>query len=100
MKENVHPEIMLEDPKEILKEPPIRPETPRNAEDAPARTARELRDNLARDRVTLENEERRARGPMVGHNIYYNEVQKKLVSRLFLSIGTEEKKRFLQKTLM
>ena len=45
----------------------------------------------------LENEERRTRGPRVGHNFFYNEVQKKLVSRLFLSLGTEGKKRFLQK---
>ena len=46
----------------------------------------------------LENEERRARGPMVGHNVsYYNEVQKKLESRLFLSLETEGKQRFLQK---
>ena len=47
--------------------------------------------------MTLENEERSARGPRVDHNIYYNEVQKKLVSRLFLSFGTEENKKFLQK---
>ena len=45
----------------------------------------------------LENEERRTRDPMVGHNVFYNEVQKKLVSRLFLSLGTEGKKQFLQK---
>ena len=45
----------------------------------------------------LENEERRTRGPTVGHKVYYNEVQKKLVSRLFLSLGTEGKKKFLQK---
>ena len=45
----------------------------------------------------LENEERRTRGPKVGHNIYNNEVQKKLVSRLFFSLGTEGKRRFLQK---
>ena len=100
VKENVKPEIMLEDPKELLRERPTTPETPRDPEDATARTARDLRDKLARDRVTLENEERRARGPRVGHNIYYNEVQKKLVSRLILSLGTEEKKRFLQKNLM
>ena len=62
-----------------------------------ATTARNLRDKLARDRITLENEERRTRGPRVGHNVFYNEVQKKLVSRLILSLGTDGKKRFLQK---
>ena len=47
--------------------------------------------------VLFKNEERRTRGPRVGHNVFYNEVQKKLVSRLFLSLGTDRKKRFLQK---
>ena len=51
---------------------------------------------LIRDRVAEENEERRERGPKVGHNIYYNEVQKRLASRLFLALGTEGKKRFVQ----
>ena len=97
VKENVNREIMLEDPKEILEVPPPRPETPRGGEDATARAAKDLTDKLEIDRVTLENEERRARGPRVGHNNYYNEVEKKVVSRLFLSLGTEGKKRFLQK---
>ena len=97
VKENVNPEIILEEPKDILEEPPPRPETPREGENEDARNARILRDKLARDRVVLENEERKTRGPRVGHNVFYNEVQKKLVSRLFLSLGTEGKKRFLQK---
>ena len=87
----------MEEPKDILEEPPPRVETPRDGENEDARNARILRDKLARDRVLLENEERRTRGPRVGHNVFYNEVQKKLVSRLFLSLGTEGKKRFLQK---
>ena len=97
VKENVNPEVILEDPKDILEEQPPRPETPRDGENEAAKTAKNLRDELATDRVMLENEERRTRGPRVGHNVYYNEVQKKLVSRLFLSLGTEGKKRFLQK---
>ena len=97
VKENVNPEIILEEPKDILEEPPPRPETPREGENEDARNARILRDKLASDRVVLENEERKTRGPRVGHNVFYNEVQKKLVSRLFLSLGTEGKKRFLQK---
>ena len=87
---------MLEDPKDILEEPPPRPETPRAGENEAATKAKNLRDKLATDRVMLENEERRTRGPRVGHNVYHNKVQKKLVSRLFLSLGTEGKKRFLQ----
>ena len=97
VKENVSPEVMLKEPKDILEEPPPRPETPREGEKEAVTIARNLRDKLARDRVMLENEERRTRGPRVGHNVFYNEVQKKLVSRLFLSLGTKGKKRFLQK---
>ena len=95
MKENFNPEIMLEDQKDIREEPPPRLETPRNGEDANPRAARYFRDISTRDRVVLENEERSARAPGVVNNIYYNEVQKKLVSRLFLSLKTEGKKRFL-----
>ena len=97
VKENVNPEIILEEPKDILEEPPPRPETPRDGENEDARNARILRDKLAIDRVVLENDKRKTRGPRVGHNVFYNEVQKKLVSRLFLSLGTEGKKRFLQR---
>ena len=93
---NVNPEVILEDPKDIQEEPPPRPETPREGEDEAATAAWNLRDKLARDRIMLESEERRTRGPRVGHNVYYYEVQKKLVSRFFLSLGTEGKKRFLQ----
>ena len=97
VKENVNPEVILEEPKKKLEEPSPRPKTPREGETETATIARNLRDKLARDRVMLENEERRTRGPRVGHNVFYNELQKKLGSRLFLSLGTEGKKRFLQK---
>ena len=89
VEEKVSTEVMLEDPKYILEEPPAQPETPREGD---MKLRREPRDKPARDRVMLENEERRTRVPRVGHNFYYNEVQKKLVSRLFLSLGTEGKK--------
>ena len=96
VKENVNPEVMSEEPKDILEEPPPRPETPGEGENEAKTAVRNLTDKLARDRVMLENEERRTRGPRVGHNVFYNKVQKKLVSRLFLSLETEGKKRSLQ----
>ena len=74
-----------------------RPKTPGENETAQAVTDRELRDKLRRDRVILENDERRERGPKVGHNVFYNEVQKRLTSRLFLALGIEGKKKFIQK---
>ena len=92
IKESVNPELLLEEMREIQFEPLPRPETPREQENAQAIAEREANDKLARDRVLLENEEKRARGPKVGHDVYYNEVQKRVASRLFLALGTEEKK--------
>ena len=97
VKESVNPELLLEEPKEVLLEPLPRPETPREHENAQAITEREARDQLARGKILLENEERKTRGPKVGHNVYYNEVQKRVASRLFLALGTEGKKKFVQK---
>ena len=84
----------------MLEEPEPRPETPREGENAATTAAREARDRLLKDRVAAENEERRERGPKVGHNIYYNELKKRLVSRLFLALGMEGKKRFVQKKIL
>ena len=97
VKESVNPEILLEEPKEVIDEPMFRPETPGENETAQAVTVREARDRLRRDRVILENEERRERGPKVGHNLIYYEVQKRLTSRLFLALGTEGKRNLVQK---
>ena len=81
----------------VIEEPMPRPETPRANEDAQAIADREARDRLLRDKVVLENEEKRERGPKVGHNVFYNEVQKRIASRVFFALGTKGKKRFVQK---
>ena len=70
VKENVNPEVMLEEPKDILEEPPPRPETLREGDNEAATIARNFRDKLARDRVRLENDERRTRGRRVGHYVF------------------------------
>ena len=64
VKENVNPKVILENPKDMLEEPPPRPETPREGENEAATTARNLRDKLATDRVMLEKrrEEHGAQG--------------------------------------
>ena len=82
VKENVNPEIILEDPKEVVGEPMPRPETPAEAESAHAVTNRQARNRLRGDKVILENQERSERGPKVGHNVFYNEVQKRITSRI------------------
>ena len=96
VQENVNPEVLLEELHPVIEEPEPRPETPRTGEDAAATAAREARDRLLRDRLAAENEERRERGPKVGHDIYYKEVQKRLVSRLFIALGTEGKHNFFK----
>ena len=85
LKENVNLEVLLEEQKPVVEEPELRPKTPRTGKDASATAAREAWDRLLRSRVVAENEKRRERGPKVDHNIFYNKVQKRLVSRLFLA---------------
>ena len=97
VKANVNPKILVEDPKAVIEELLPRSETPGTNEDAQAVTDREARDRLIRDKVILENEERREHGPKVAHNVFYKEVQKRLTPRLFLALGTEGKKKFNQK---
>ena len=97
VRESVNPEIILEEPKEVIDEPMPRPETPGETETAQAVTDREARDRLRRDKVILENEERRERGPKVGHNVFYNEVQKRLTSCLFLALGQKERRNSYRK---
>ena len=74
VKQNVNPEIILEDPKEVVDEPIPRPETPGEAGSAQAVTEREARDSLRRDKVIFEKQERRERGPKVGHNVFKNDL--------------------------
>ena len=89
--------MLLEDPKAVVEELMTRSETPRANEDEQAIADREARNKSLRDKVVLENEERRERGSKVGHNVFYNEVKKRIASRLFLALGNEGKKRFVQK---
>ena len=56
MKENVSPDILLEDPKSVLDEPVPRPDTPRTNEDAQEVTDREVGDELTRDKIRLKIE--------------------------------------------
>ena len=97
VKENVDPEVMLQEPKTVLEEPLPTPEPPAQNEDAPAVAEREARNRLARGRVVQENEERVLRGPRVGHNVCYHEVGKRLTSRLFLAFGSGREEKLYSK---
>ena len=90
LKENVIPEIILEEPKPVIEEPEPRREDA-VGEDAVATAVRETRDRLAKDRVAAEKAERKERGPKVGQNIFNNKIQKKkIISRS----GDKGEKRF------
>ena len=75
VKENFHTELRSADPNKALKDPPPRPETPRNGENAREKQARLLRDNSERVDV-LQDNEKQLEGVNNRHSIYYNEVQK------------------------
>ena len=97
VKESANPEILLEEPEEVIDKPMPHPETPGENENAQAVTDREARDRLRRDKVILEKQERRERGHKVGNNKFYNEVQKRLTSRFFLALGIEGEKNSCKK---
>ena len=76
---------------------PPRPETPSDGEDSTAKATRDLRDKPARDRMVLENEERRTRGPRAGHKTYYNEVQKSSYIDYSFLYGLMERRSFCKR---
>ena len=91
------------DPRELLKVPGIvhddpvpKPEAVGVDEDAAAIANRIARNEAAVRRVTEMNEERRAKGPRVAPGVFYYEVEQRIKSRLFFSLGSEGRKRFLQ----
>ena len=65
-------------------------------EDAAAIANRIARNEAAVRRVAEMNEERRAKGPRVAPGVFYYEVEQRIKSRLFFSLGSEGRKRFLQ----
>ena len=81
VKENVNPEILMEDPKPVIKDSKPRPKTPRTNEDAVATAARETRDRLMKDRIAAENAERRERGPKERTTTFITTKNKKILYR-------------------
>ena len=91
------------DPRELLKPPGVvhddpvpKPEAVEADEDAVAIANRIARKDAAARRVAEMNEERRAKGPRVAPGVYFYEVEQRIKSRLFFSLGSEGRKRFLQ----
>ena len=91
------------DPRELLKPPGVvrndpvpKPEAVGMDEDAAAIANRIARNEAAVRRVAEMNEERRIKGPRVAPGVHYYEVEQRIKSRLFFSLGSEGRKRFLQ----
>ena len=90
------------DPRELLKPPAVvhddpipKPEAVGLDEDAVAIANRIAKNEAAVRRVEEMNDERRARVPRVAPGVYYYEVEQRIKSRLFFSLGSEGRKRFL-----
>ena len=92
------------DPRELLKPPGVvhndpvpKPEAVGMDEDAAAIASRIARNDAAVQRVAEMNEERKcAKGPRVAPGVFYYEVEQRIKSCLFFSLGSEGRKMFLQ----
>ena len=96
LKDNVSPGEVLVAPTELVDEPHYpKPEAPGIDENAGDVANRTLRIAAANRRIDEYNQERRRKGPRIGHNLCYHEAEARLKSRLFFALGNEGKKRFL-----
>ena len=97
VKESVNPELLLEEPREIC----LSPYHGRRHHDN-----KKMHKRLQKERPEINWHGTKffwkmKKGELedleVGHNVFYNEVQKRVASILFLALGTEGKKKFVQK---
>ena len=65
-------------------------------EDAAATANGIARNEAAARRVAEMMEERRAKGPRVAPGVFFYELEQRIKSRLFFSLGSEGRKNFLQ----
>ena len=91
LKDNISPGELLVAPAELVDEPYPKPEAPSAEENAADVANRNLRIAAANRRIDEYNQERRRKGPRIGHNWCYHEVEARLESRLFFALGNEGK---------
>ena len=94
MKDNINPHDLLVEPTEVIDEPPPRPESVVEGEDAGAANARRQRDQAAIRRITELNVEMRRKGPRISQNWFYHEAEARMKPRLFFGLGNEGRRRF------
>ena len=90
----INPHDLLVEPTEVIDEPPPRPESVAEGEDAGAANARRQRDQAAIRRITELNVEMRRRGPRISQNWFYHEAEARMKSRLFFALRNEARRRF------
>ena len=91
LKDNISPGELLVAPAELVDEPYPKPEAPSTDENAADVADRNLRMAAANRRIDEYNQERRRKGPRIGHNWCYHEAEARLKSRLFFALGNEGK---------
>ena len=96
LKENCEPNILLTELAAVHDDPPPRPEPIPNSETTEEADSRTARNEAALRKTSEANEERRKKGPKIIPNVYYQEADARIKSRLFFALGNEGKKRFLQ----
>ena len=94
LKDNISPHDLLTEPTEVVDEPPPRPESIADDEDAGAAEARRQRDQAAIRRINELNIERRRKGPRNSQNWFYHEAEARMKSRFFFALGNEGRRRF------
>ena len=92
LKDNISPGEVLVAPAELVDEPYPKPEAPGIDENAADIAIRNLRIAAANRRIDEYNQERRSKGPRIGHNWCYHEAEARLKSRLFFALRNEGKK--------
>ena len=93
--DNISSGEMIVAPAKLMDKPYPKLEAPGPSKSEADAANRNLRIAAANRRIDEYNEERRRKGPRIGHIWCYHETDARLKFRLFFSLGNEGKKRFL-----
>ena len=96
LREYCNANILLSEPAEVFDDQPPRPERKVESENQTEEGNHIARDEAETRKTNEINEERRKKGPKDGPNVFFHEADQRIKSRLFFSLGSEGKKRFLQ----
>ena len=86
----------MSEPPEVFDDRPPKAENIGESESTTDVENRIKRDEAEIRKTNEQNAESRKKGPKIGPNIFYHEADQRVKSRLFFSLGTVGKKRFVQ----